>query len=662
LCFSKKERAINADKLNVGKEYLYRALAFVAPLSLYILTAAPSLYWEDSAGFQLAAVELGIAHNPSFPLYVLIARLLTLLPFGSAAFMVNLASALFGAAAAFMVYLLARDLAYKVGKPSDWVPSLALLAAMLFATVESVWLQAVRAEVYTLNAFLTFLFLWLALRFVQQRLTTVRFAAFAGLVIGLGLANHPLLLGVVALPVLAVLFWWQREKLLAVRPIMLVATFLAIGLSVYLYLPIRAVQMPTLNWGDFTSIGGTLRSLLRLEEALPIATAGVTTPFLERLWSNLIHFFNSLGGLVILFGAAGLVCLWRQNRWLALVFFLPWLMSILTTAYAADFSRYNLDLGGYLLPAFAAVVILIPLWPTAIGRSLTNFMQNRTWLRLTWTAPFCAVLLLALIMQTSASLRHADKHDLMATSTYAEQLLCSVPEQSIIIAGEDNTFLPLLALQGLQQLRADVAVISGGALLRTDYRNKVKNRFPEFWYPADWQERSFANQFPERLQEWLEHNDSSRPVYLTISEWTAHLMPYLRPHLLAYSLESKTGYSAQAEGVTQQYWFAHLPEWQASTDLTTREHFARLLYNHGVYLYAHGQGRFAGEYAVGAARLDSGNAPLLENCIKLLAATQRWSESLELTRTLLLLEPSNQFALTWLPRFEQTAKGRVASG
>ncbi len=632
------------------------------PLSLYILTAAPSLYWEDSAGFQLAAVELGIAHNPSFPLYVLLAKVLTLLSFGSAAFMVNLASALFGAAAAFMVYLLARDLAHTAGKPSDWVPSLALLAAMLFATIESVWLQAVRAEVYTLNAFLTLLLLWLALRFAQQRLTTVRFAALAGLVIGLGLANHPLLLGVVAFPVLAVILWWQREKLLAAPPLLLLVAFLAIGLSVYLYLPIRAAQMPTLNWGDFSSIGATLRSLLRIDEVLPVATLSTTTPFLERLWSNLTHFSASLSGLVVLFAVAGLVSLWRVRRRLALIFFLTWLMSILTTAYAAEFSRYNLDLGGYLLPGFAMVAILIPLWPTVIGRSMTDFMQSRTWLRLTWTAPFCAVLLIALIMQTAASLRHADKHDLTATSTYAEQLLCSLPEKSIIIAGEDNTFLPLLATQNLKQLRLDVAVISGGALLRTDYRRKVEQRFPNLLYPADWRQKSFVSSFTERLQEWLEQNDLSHPVYLTISEWTAQMMPRLRPHLLAYSLEEETGYAASAEKLTQQYWFSHLPEWQASTDLTTREHFARLLYNHGVYQHVQGQGRFAGEYAVGAARLDHGNALLLENCIKLLAANQRWSEGLELTRTLLLLEPGNQFALTWLPRFEQTANGSVASG
>lgn len=646
----------------VRKEHLFRALAFGAPLLLYAFTAAPSLYWEDSAGFQLAAVTLGIPHNPSFPLYVLLAKIISLVPLGTPAFMVNFASALFGALACLIVYLLARDLGRLIEKETDWAPVLALPAALLFATVEAVWLQAVRAEVYTLNAFITLLGLWLVLKYVQGHLSAGRFAAIIGMVVGLGLAVHPLLLGAVLFPVLAVTCWWRREELLKARPLLVGMGFAVLGLSIYIYLPIRAAQMPSLSWGDFSTVGGTIRSLLRLDETLPVATLTTTTPFVVRLQSNLIHFVQSVGGLVASLGLIGVLCLWRQQRWLAALFFLPWLMSVLTTSYAAEYSAYNLDLGGYLLPAFAAAMILVPLGPLALGEALKNFMQQRSWLRLTWLAPICALLLVTLIMQTSRSLHDSDKHELTAADDYATELLSTLPQDAIMVAGEDNTFLPLLAKQQLDNLRPDIAVISGGALLRSDYRYKVQQRMPQLWYPSDWNEKQFDQKFTQRLQEWLDKNDATHPVYLTISEWTAQLMPRLQPHLLAYSLESKPGYSPQAEALTQHHWFSHLPEWQATTDLTTREHFARLLYNHGVYLYTHGQGRYAVEYAASAARIDHDNVGLIENCIKLLAANGRWSESIELTKTLMTLEPGNEFAQNWLPRFEQSLAQGASHG
>lgn len=658
----KKEVGAFADIRSVVKEYLYRALAFATPLVLYLFTAAPRLYWEDSAAFQLAVTEMGIPHNPSFPLYLLLAKVVSLLPFGGAAFMVTTASALFGAVSALLVYLLARELSEYMAPGSYWSSTLAILAALLFATVAAVWLQAVRAEVYTLNTMMTLLFSWVVLRYLLGRSSSYRFAALGGLLLGLGLANHPLLMGVVALPLVALVLWEKRAELLAAKPLLLGFALVCLGLSLYLYLPLRAAAMPALNWGDFSSIGGALRSLLRLDETLPVATAAVSTPFVERLWSNLQQFVQSAGALVLLLGIAGFALLWRRSRCLALFCVLPWLASVLTTAWAAEYSSYNLDLGGYLIPAFAAPALLLPIAPLVVGKELQGFMQQRTWLRLTWLAPLSVLLLITLLAQTSTGLHDIDKHELTAPSDYAEELLHTLPPDALLLAGEDNTFLPLLATQELESLRQDIAVISGGALLRTDYRRKTAIRYPELWYPENWNDKSFAENFPQHLHEWLIRNDNRRPIYLTISEWTAPLMARLQPHLLAYSLESSEGYNSQAEALAQRYWFSHLPEWQACPDLTTREHFARLLYNHGVYLYTQGQGRYAGEYAAGAARLDKDNTTLLVNCIKLLAATERWSEGLELTRVLNRLEPGNEFAQIWLPRFEETVAMGGAGG
>jgi hypothetical protein len=113
-------------------------IIFLVVLGFYLLSAAPSIYWEDSAAFQLAATELGIPHNPSFPLYLILTRVLVLLPLATPVFMANAASALFTAGSAVLVYLLALRVAGRIADRSPLSQLLAVSAALVFATSEAV--------------------------------------------------------------------------------------------------------------------------------------------------------------------------------------------------------------------------------------------------------------------------------------------------------------------------------------------------------------------------------------------------------------------------------------------------------------------------------------------------------------------------------------------
>ena len=83
----------------------WRRLVFVgislAALGLYVRTLAPSVatLFDDSLEFQLVPVLLAIPHPTGYPLYALLGRLATLVPFGDAAYRVNLLSAVAAAVA-----------------------------------------------------------------------------------------------------------------------------------------------------------------------------------------------------------------------------------------------------------------------------------------------------------------------------------------------------------------------------------------------------------------------------------------------------------------------------------------------------------------------------------------------------------------------------------
>jgi hypothetical protein len=67
---------------------------------------------EDDGLFILASYYLGIAHPPGYPLFTLVGHLFSLLPFGSVAYRVHLASALFGALSCALLWLCARQLSF----------------------------------------------------------------------------------------------------------------------------------------------------------------------------------------------------------------------------------------------------------------------------------------------------------------------------------------------------------------------------------------------------------------------------------------------------------------------------------------------------------------------------------------------------------------------
>jgi hypothetical protein len=251
------------------------------------------------------------------------------------------------------------------------------------------------------------------------------------------------------------------------------------------------------------------------------------------------------------------------------------------------------------------------------------------------------ILVVALSYGFVENLPKADKHDLRAPDEYATDLLMSLPQDAIFVAGEDNSFLPLLAKQGIAGVRTDVCVVSGGALLRRDYREKLQLRHPQLWYPDNWLKTDFAADFVTNLHQWLKQNDAEHPVYLTLSDWTAGLLPRLLPHQLAYSLEplqSVTKSAVLAAAGEHQ----HVSSWwQGVNDLTSREHFGRLLLNRAVYLYRHDCHRQAVATASLAASTDPGNVDLLVNCFKLAFAGGDLPVAERMTKAIVKLDPDN---------------------
>src|SRR6266699_6067570 len=110
-CEVKSARETNVRMISRSQaELLCAGAVFIVASLLYTLTLAPTVTLVDSGELILAAWGTGVAHPPGFPLWVMLAHLASLVPFGNIAVRINFSSALFAALACAMLTLAVAEL------------------------------------------------------------------------------------------------------------------------------------------------------------------------------------------------------------------------------------------------------------------------------------------------------------------------------------------------------------------------------------------------------------------------------------------------------------------------------------------------------------------------------------------------------------------------
>lgn len=238
---SEKRTSTKAVEIALG------VLSAALPFAAYLITLPPSITFEDSGQIITAAAELGISHPSGYPLESLTGQLFTLVPFGRAAWRVNLASAGVAAACCLVLFFLARRLFLEIAPAARLrAAGTAAVAAAAFGLSRTFWSQAVVAEVYALNAFTLAMVLYAAFNFARTR--DARWGYLTAFVGGLALAAHTSS-AIVSIPI-AIYLIWRFRKLPSLRAGFAAFALAALGVAVYLYLPLRAAQGPAINWGD----------------------------------------------------------------------------------------------------------------------------------------------------------------------------------------------------------------------------------------------------------------------------------------------------------------------------------------------------------------------------------------------------------------------------
>jgi hypothetical protein len=449
---------------------------FTLSLCFYVATTAPDVLPADSGEFQVVAPLLGVAHPPGYPLYTLLGRLFTLLiPFGKAAYRLNMMSAFLAAGTLTLLGAATRHWARRIVQsvPSGNSRSSAprspalvggLAAALTLGTATTFWAQAGTANIRMPAVFLASVGLYALARHAQvdgERRTADgradRWLWLLALALGLGLGHHPSL------------------------------AFLGLFFSIYLVLiDPRLLAQPRRWWGPLLVALATLLPLLYLPlrgaAGAPLAPPNLGT--LDGFW----HFVTAQGFegdmfayanahdlpqrltlLPTLFrfqfnpallaaAAFGLLLLaWRDRRLLTLLAGGLTLHTFVTITYRAP------QTVEYLMPAYLPLAILVGLTTAWLLSQFASHSATprRGGLKIRnsqFGMLLPAAILLAGIINGSD---HGPSFFTLArdrsTRAYAESILDQAPREALILA-DWHWATPLWYLQWVEDRRPDVEV------------------------------------------------------------------------------------------------------------------------------------------------------------------------------------------------------------
>ena len=516
----------------------YKAAGVVALLvfGLYVLTLAPSTAMWDASEYIAAAYVLGIPHPPGNPFFMLIGRVFSVLPIApNVAMRINVLAALCSAVAAGVWFLVAeRVMVSWLARRWQRIAGGAA-AALIGATAFTVWNQSVVNEkVYTVSLAFFAVVSWLVVRWCDEPDSPKanRLLILAAYLIGLGYTNHPA--GLLVGPAVAAAVLIRRPiALLNWRLVAGGALAFGLGLTPFIYQPIRAAHFPAINEGEPTACtvkleaSCTFNSLtykrlmdnINREQYGKPNLADRQAPFTGQVdmwwyyfrwqWIRDAHGEHQAlqSALAVLFFALGLVGGYahfkrdRQSFWffgplvfsvtLALIYYMNFKYGATQRPELTDVAREVRDRDYFYLWSFSAWGVwaalgLVWVWETVasmlgteqvrLGRDTVDVPRERSW-RL--AAPVLGVALIPLFTNWTQASRAGHRD----TSAFAKDLLNSVEPYGVLVTVGDNDTFPLWYAQEVEGVRKDV-LIANTSLMNTDWYARQMLRRPVYEYDA----------------------------------------------------------------------------------------------------------------------------------------------------------------------------------
>ena len=432
----KPDKEVDKEILFNKKDYIICCGIFFAALLVYILTLAPTVYFGDSGELTAAAYNLGIAHPPGYPLYLLLGKLFMLLvPIGDMAMRLNLLSAFFASLVTVMIYLINRVLTH--GR------LISVLVSFTAAFSFTFWSQAVAAEVYTFAAlfFCTLIFFTLLWLKTRKELWLLLLALTAGL----ALTHHVII--AVFYPVFFIFILLNQPRLIRNWTLIAkTACLFVLPLLLYLYLPIRSALNPLNDWGNPETFSTMMHHITAKQFGGLFLKHGFDG-VLFQLNIFIDALLKQFPVILLILAVIGVIVGLKREKKIAFFF-----LALLAVNISYSLAYYITDIE----PHFINIFLLLALFMGMVLDYLYKQIKKTKKIQVHWLG--VGILIIIALLPLVFNWTKCDQSDNYLARNYGLNMLNTLEKNSVLfIDGEAELFITAY-LKVVEGLRPDVEV------------------------------------------------------------------------------------------------------------------------------------------------------------------------------------------------------------
>jgi tetratricopeptide (TPR) repeat protein len=451
---AKQKPGVNDEILLKKKDVIICFSIFFVTLIVYISTLAPTVYFGDSGELTAAAYNLGIAHPPGYPLYLLLGKLFMLLvPIGDMAMRMNLFSAFFASLTAVLIYLIGRTLTHE--------RLISTLTSLIAAFSFTFWSQAVVAEVYTLAALFFCILIFFTLLWLRDQ--KEHWLLLLALTAGLALTHHVII--AVFYPVFFIFILLNRPRLIKDwKLITKITSLFLLPLLLYLYLPIRSASNPLNDWGNPDTFSTMIDHITAKQFGGLFLKHG-----LDGVMLQLNIFIDALlkqfPFVLLILAAVGVIIGLKRKRKVALFF-----LALLMVNISYSLAYYITDIEPHFIHIFLMLILFM-------GKALDSlYLQIKKAKKIQIYRLGAGILIIIALLPLGFNWTKCDQSDNYLARNYGQNMINSLEENGILfIDGETELFIAAY-LKIVEGLRSDVKVYDARQNIFFIPAMKIKDR------------------------------------------------------------------------------------------------------------------------------------------------------------------------------------------
>jgi hypothetical protein len=513
--------------------------------TVYRMTMSPSVGFIDSGELAAVSSTLGIAHPTGYPLFTLAGRIFSMIPVAEEVIVrLNLMSAVFSASAIVVLFFVALQLLEPMNARRTGTQIIsAMMAVLFFAFAPTVWRQAVIVEVYSLHLLLVGFATLFFLKALHADLN--RWWWLFAYVLGLAFTNH--MTTILLAPAFLFLFFKEHGigRTAFVRCAYCAIPF-GLGLSVYAFLPLRAMNHPILNWGNPQTpenfIGHISGKQFRvwMFSSVDIAKKQFNY-FLDRLPIEFMHVLLAIAlvGAIVMAMTAG-------KRFVFVI-----LLLITCVGYSINYDIHDID--AYFLLAYAAIMLFVAFGLDRLFRSASTIVARSA------VIGGCILLIGYHVWTTWNSVDQSKNY---YVEDYTTGILEQLPPHSIILSYQWDYFISAsYYYQHVKGVRQDIVILDKELFRRSWYYPQLEKIYPgvmqrsreeidrflpelqKFERGLPYEYATIEGRYAQMLKSFIDRNIDEFPIFVTHEIEEQYTTGYYRiPFGLVYRLTRDQSY------------------------------------------------------------------------------------------------------------------------